>query len=306
MRPGRLPHAPAGPIGRGDADLASVIRMSRRALVLGGGGLTGVAWEVGLLLGLAEAGVDLGEADLLVGTSAGSIVAAQVACSVPFDRMFARQVEPTAGEIASRIGWTYGLRLLWTGLLAGGNPERFRVRVGALARAAHTVREADWRAVIADRLPVHEWPDRPLLITAVNATNGAFVIFDRGAGVPLVDAVAASCAVPLVWPPVTVGSRRFVDGGMRSAANADLASGCELVVIVAPQARGGGPLPGPRSQADALRAQGAQVVLVTPDVSSVAAMRPNALDPVRRAPSAHAGRAQGRSVAAEISAIWSG
>jgi NTE family protein len=55
-----------------------------------------------------------------------------------------------------------------------------------------------------------------------------------------------------------------------------------------------------------LRAQGARVVLVTPDVDSVAAMRPNALDPARRAPSAHAGRAQARPVAAEISAIWSG
>ena len=279
--------------------------MLRRAVVLGGGGVTGVAWEVGLLLGLAEAGVDLGTPDLLVGTSAGSVVAAQVASGVPLKEMFARQVEPASGEIGARIGWTYGLRLLWPWLLAGGNPQRFRTRVGALARAARTVSEEDRRAVIAARLPVHEWPDRPLLITAVDATDGTFVVFDRDDGVPLVDAVAASCAVHLVWPPVTVGSRRFIDGGMRSAANADLASGYDRVVIVAPLARGGGPIPGPRSQVDALRAQGARVVLVTPDAHSVAAIGSNVLDPSRRAPSAHAGRQQAGSEATETSAVWS-
>ena len=95
--------APDGP-GPGDTVLASVVQMLRRALVLGGGGVTGVAWEVGLLLGLAEAGVDLGAADLLVGTSAGSVVAAQVACGVPLEEMFARQVESASGEIAASIG----------------------------------------------------------------------------------------------------------------------------------------------------------------------------------------------------------
>jgi len=224
----------------GDTVLATLVRMLRRAVVLGGGGVTGVAWEVGLLLGLAEAGVDLGAADLLVGTSAGSVVAAQVASGVPLEEMFARQVESASGEIGASIGWTYGLRLLWPWLRAGANPERFRTRVGALARAARTVPEEDRRAVIAARLPVHEWPARPLLITAVDATDGTFVAFDREASVPLVDAVAASCAVPLVWPPVTVGARRFIDGGIRSAANADLASGFDRIVIVAPQARGGG------------------------------------------------------------------
>jgi NTE family protein len=279
--------------------------MLRRAVVLGGGGVTGVAWEVGLLLGLAEAGVDLGAADLLVGTSAGSVVAAQVASGVPLEEMFATQVESASGEIGASIGWTYGLRLLWSWLRARGNPERFRTRVGALARAAQTVPEEDRRTVIAARLPVHEWPDRSLLITAVDATDGTFVVFDRETNVSLVDAVAASCAVPLVWPPVTVGSRRFIDGGMRSAANADLASGFDRIVIVAPLARGGGLIPGPRSQAEALRAQGARVVLVTPDDDSVAAVGSNVLDPSRRAPSAHAGRRQASSEAAEVSAVWS-
>jgi NTE family protein len=289
----------------GETTLATLIQMLRRAVVLGGGGVTGVAWEVGLLLGLAEAGVDLGTAELFVGTSAGSVVAAQVASGVPLGEMFARQVESASGEIGARLGWTYGMRLLWPWLRAGGNPQRFRTRVGALARAARTVPEEDRRAVIAARLPVHEWPDRPLLITAVDATDGTFVVFDRDAGVPLVDAVAASCAVPLVWPPVTVGSRRFVDGGMRSTANADLAAGFDTIVIVAPLARGGGPIRGPRSQADALRAQGARVVLVTPDADSVAAIGSNLLDPSRRTPSAHAGRQQGGAAAAEVSAVWS-
>jgi NTE family protein len=293
-------------VRRAVADVASVSPVSRRAVVLGAGGITGVAWEVGLFLGLAEAGVDLTEADLLIGTSAGSVVAAEVAWGVPLEQMFAMQIAPVAREEAARIGWNRTLRMAWAGLMAGGDPERFGKRVGALARSARTMPEADRRAVFAARLPADEWPDRPLLITAVDANNGTFTVFGRESGASLIDAVAASCAVPLVWPPVTVGSGRFVDGGMRSAANADLASGCDRVVIIAPIAVGGGPVHGPRAQAEALRAQGAHVVLVAPDVTSLTAIGPNVLDPLRREASARAGRKQARSVAAEVSAVWFG
>ena len=66
------------------------------------------------------------------------------------------------------------------------------------------------------------------------ADNGEFVAFEKSSGVSLVDAVAASCAVPGVWPPVTINGRRYIDGGMRSAVNADLAAGYERVVVLAP------------------------------------------------------------------------
>ena len=115
--------------------------------------------------------------------------------------------------------------------------------------------EEDRRTVIAARLPVHEWTDRPLLITAVDATDGPFVLFDREASVPFVDAVAAQLRRSAGAALVTVGSRGFMDGGMRSGAEADLAAGFDSIVIVAPLARAGS-IPGPRFQAAALRAQG--------------------------------------------------
>jgi len=264
-----------------------------------------VAWEIGMLAGLQEGGIDLTSADLLVGTSAGSVVAAQVACGVSLSAMLDRQLAASSGEIAASVGGTYVLRLFGAMLLAGGNPQRFRVRIGAMARRARTIPESERRAVIADRLGSREWPERRLLITTVDAADGSFVVLDRDAGVSLVDAVAASCAVPLIWPPVTVGARRFIDGGMRSSANVDLAAGCDKVVVVAPIARGGGPLPGPNAQAEALRSGGAQVAVVTPDAAAVRAIGRNVLDPSRRAPAARAGHAQSSLVAPQIVEVWS-
>ncbi|MET8467240.1 patatin-like phospholipase family protein, partial [Micromonospora zamorensis] len=205
----------------------------RRALVLGGGGVTGVAWELGLLAGLVERGVPVTEADLVVGTSAGSVVGALVCSELPVQRFYEEQLAPPSSEVAARLGFATLARLVW----AGGRTRdaaRSRARIGAMALAARTPSEASRRAVIEARLPEREWPRRRLLVTAVDASSGEFVVFDRDSEVSLVDAVGASCAVPGVWPPVTIGARRFVDGGMRSTVNADLAAGAERVLVLAP------------------------------------------------------------------------
>lgn len=285
-------------------NFTSVTRVSR-ALVLGGGGVTGIAWEIGLLAGLQEAGVDLTTADLLVGTSAGSVVAAQVACGADLAWMLHRQLEASSGEIPASIGLAFGLRMVWAMLLARRDPQRFGAHMGAMAIRARTVPEDERRTVIANRLTSHQWPDRRLLITAVDAADGSFVVLDRASGVSLVDAVAASCAVPLVWPPITVNGRRLIDGGMRSSANADLASGCDGVVVVAPMARGGGLLPGPHAQAEALRSEGATVTVVTPDSNALDAIGRNVLDPAHRDPAARAGHVQAAAVTDQVADVWS-
>ncbi|MFF5181602.1 patatin-like phospholipase family protein [Micromonospora sp. NPDC000316] len=275
----------------------------QRALVLGGGGVTGVAWELGLLAGLAERGVDVSEADLVVGTSAGSVVGAQVCSGVPLEQLYAEQLAPPSGERAARLGFAALARLVW----AGGrtrDPVRSRARIGAMAVAARTSSEASRRAVIEARLPVREWPARRLLITAVDAASGEFVVFDADSGVALVDAVGASCAVPGVWPPVTVGVRRYVDGGMRSPVNADLAADARRVLVIAPTSGAFGPMPRLSAQVAALRAAGSRVVLVTPDAGARKAIGRNVLDPARRAGSARAGRAQAAVIADEVAALW--
>ncbi|BFU43572.1 patatin-like phospholipase family protein [Krasilnikovia sp. MM14-A1004] len=274
----------------------------RRALVLGGGGVTGVAWEIGLLHGLAEHGLDLTGADLFVGTSAGSVVAAQVTTGADLAEMYASQRAAATHEIAAKIG----ARVIWHFAIAGlwpGDGRQGRARIGRAALRARTVPEAERLAVIAQRVSTDEWPTTPLLIPAVVAETGEVVVFDRGSGVSLVDAVAASCAVPLVWPPMTVNGTRYVDGGVRSVANVDLARGCQRVVVIAPMSRSARRAGRPDAQAAAL-GPGVRSVVVSPDAAAVTAIGPNALDPARRAPAAEAGRSQAAEAVARVREVW--
>ena len=277
--------------------------MDRRALILGGGGVTGIAWETGLIAGLADLGIDLAAADVIIGTSAGSLVGTDIASGQELESLYQAQLAPPAPEPAARMGWGVIGRLLWV-MGTSRDPVRARVRIGRWALAARTMPEADRRKVFEARLPVSDWPAKMLKVTAVDARTGEFVVFDSAGDVGLVDAVGASCAVPGVWPPVTIGDRRFVDGGVRSVANADLAAGYERVVIVAPVAQGVGHMTSPRRQAAGLAAAGARVVLVRPDRAAVHAIGRNVLDVSRRAAAATAGRAQATAEAAAVQAVW--
>jgi NTE family protein len=270
-----------------------------RTLVLGGGGVAGIAWTTGLLAGLADAGQDVSGADLLIGTSAGSNVAAQLGSGLPLEDLYARQADPArqAREIPAdvdleRVGAEFA------GMLSGARDEHEALaRIGAYALAAPTVPEASRRDVIVSRLPSAGWPERRILIVAVDAESGETRVFDRESGVSLIDAVAASSAVPGVWPPVTIGGRRYIDGGARSPDNADLAIGSEQVVIISPLGYDS-PLPSPmplRAVVGHLREGGAQVTVISPDAGSAAAIGVNLLDPGTRTPAARAGRAQGQA-----------
>jgi NTE family protein len=277
-----------------------------RALVLGAGGITGVAWLLGMLSGLRELGIDLTDAELVVGTSAGAVVGAQVATGVDPQERYAAQLEPPGREVAAALGTGAMLRLALAAAAGGRDPQRVRARIGRFALRAPTGPGVDRIAVIGRRLPVHEWPERALRLTAVDAHTGELVVLDGQAGVPLVEAVAASCAVPGVWPPVSTGGRMLVDGGLRSPANADLAAGCDRVVVLAPTVRALGPMVGVGPQVAELRAGGAQVALVSPDAGALAAIGRNVLDPARRAAAARAGRAQAAGAAADVAATWVG
>jgi NTE family protein len=279
----------------------------RTALVLGGGGITGIAWEIGLLAGLAEAGVDLSTADLVVGTSAGSVVGAQLTSGAELKDLYARQLQPPTGEQASHLRRSTLARSAWAMLRTRGDSTAFRRRIGSIALAAEkaglTPTEQERIDIIGERLVRADWPERALVVTAVDAETGEFRPFDRDSGVPLVRAVAASCAVPGVYPPVTIDGRRYVDGGMRSAANADLAQGYERVVVLAPLPRGIGPMASVDAQVTAMVAR---VAVVSPDAASTRAIGKNVLDPAARIPSAEAGRAQAASVAAQLADVWTG
>jgi NTE family protein len=273
---------------------------TERALVLGGGGLAGIAWQTGILYGLAEAGVEVTGADLVVGTSAGSTVAAQLGSGLPLAELFERQADPARqNEELTPTGMSLEELMLTIAKLLEEVPDPVRRnrRIGELALAAATPPEAARRAVIEARLPKHEWPSWPLSVVAVDVHTGEHVVFDRDSGVELVDAVAASCAVPGVWPPVTIGASRYMDGGARAFTNVDLARAYRRVLVIAPLAEPG--------FADQLAELTGRVEVIQPDADSLAAFGTEVLDPAVRTPAARAGRAQGRRAAAQISALWS-
>jgi NTE family protein len=185
-----------------------------------------------------------------------------------------------------------------------------RRRLGAAAldmdAASDGSWQTDWRATVAARLPGQQWPQRTVLITAVDAHTGEPVVFDRHSGIDLVDAVAASCASGL---PYRIGGTRYIDGGYRrSSENADLAAGYERVLVLSPF---GGRTLQPldwgtqlATQVDELRAAGSRVETIFPDSNSEHMFGANAMDLSLRPPAARAGYDQGRTVAEQLIEFW--
>lgn len=278
----------------------------RSALVLGGGGVNGIAWELGVLTGLYDAGVDLTEADLVVGTSAGAAVAAQITSGADPHELFAAMHVPAERSSERFVDVDHdAFGAMLAELIANAaDVGRLRTTIGAMALAAPTVTEAERMEIIAARLPVRDWPQRGLIITAVDAESGELVAFDRDSGVPLVHAVAASCAVPGVWPPVTINGRRYMDGGVGSLVNTELAAGYERIVVIAPLIEFPGlPIPGVSDEVAQLRAA-ARVAMISPDEDALNAIGPNLLDPKRQPAAADAGYRQASAAVDEVGPVW--
>lgn len=193
-----------------------------RALVLGGGGSAGNAWLIGVIAGLADAGLDVTDADLTIGTSAGSTAAAQISCAGPgqlYAEILSAPVPPARTPVAANGSRGFvgtpddQLRRMTEIIAASADVEDMRRRQGAAALAKDATSDgsehARWRATVASRLPEQQWPSRAIRITAVDAHTGEPVVFDGSSGVDLVDAVAASCAGGFAY---RVGDRRYIDG----------------------------------------------------------------------------------------------
>ncbi|BDZ45530.1 patatin-like phospholipase family protein [Naasia aerilata] len=288
-----------------------------RALVLAGAGAAGNAWQLGLIAGLAEAGVDLTHADLVIGTSAGSTVAAQITSGIRPSELYAAilaEVVPPHGPGAARgRGPLSGPQYMeWSGGIIGesADPSDMRRRMGAAALGMDADDEAGsarWRAIVASRLPRQSWPEQRVLIPAIDARTGEPVVFDGHSGIDLVDAVAASTSNGF-GGPYRIGEKRYLNGGYRRTSNADLAAGCDRVLVLDPFS-GRSRTPSEwgmdlATQVDELRAGGSDVRTVFPDERSGDVFNANALDPATRPPAARGGHAQGRALAAELSGFW--
>lgn len=289
--------------------------MGSRALVLGGGGPVGIAWESGLIAGLAEAGIDLSGADFFVGTSAGSVVGAQLAMG----RSPAQLAEPFIGKgeppssPSESLAAPPDLSVLigkimesYAGVRAN---EEVCAEIGAWALSMPTMSEEAFLTSFGRTLaglPENYWPDRKFSCTAVDAVSGVFTEWGNGSGVPLVRAVASSCAVPGIFPPVSISGRRYIDGGMRSATNADLAKGYQVVVVILLSGTAmpevfGRPL---ERELKVLRDSGSRVELIRPDAGSIEAFGPNLMDYRRRPAAAEAGIRQGKAGVEGLREHW--
>jgi len=296
-----------------------VLAAGERALVLGGGGSTGNAWLIGVIAGLFDAGLDVATADLTIGTSAGSTAAAQIAGATPTELLaavLAAAPQQRTGPVGSDRGRVPILRVadhmerISKIIASAEDAADMRRRMGAAALEMHAAsdgsRQTQWRATVAERLPSQLWPERTVLITAVDAHTGEPVVFDRHSGVDLVDAVAASCASGI---PYRIGDSRYIDGGYRSnAENADLAAGYARVLVLSPF---GGRTLTPvdwgmhlATQVDELRARGSRVETIFPDSNSEHMFGANAMDLSLRPPAARAGYDQGRALAEQLTEFW--
>lgn len=280
-----------------------------RACVIGCGGVLGIAWSVGLITGLARAGVRLEDTGLWIGASAGSVVAARLASQTSVESLFAEQ---TNGSVASEeIFRPYSQsavdaknQLLFDKVR--GDLTQARQRIGAWALRSNTPPLEQRRAIIAHRLKNADWPETPLRIVTVNAHTGAEKIWDRHCAIELIDAVTASCAVPGTWPSVALQGDYYMDGGLRSMTNADLAMGAKRVLVISPLGYSdANPVSGHlRAELAQLQTQGAKVLVLAPDAASLAAIGLNILDPGKSTAVALAGLQQGQQWAAQVSAFW--
>jgi NTE family protein len=319
----------ASDLPRSDQDRPQVDATKRvpaaaeRALVLGGGGSTGNAWLIGVIAGLFDAGLDVTTADLTIGTSAGSTAAAQIAGATPTE-LLAAIVAAAPQQRTAPVGSDRGrgpvrpaadhMERTSKIIASAADAADMRRRIGAAALdmdaasdgSRQTQWQTRWRATVAARLPNQHWPQRTMLITAVDAHTGEPVVFDRHSGVDLADAVAASCASGFAY---SIGGSRYIDGGYRSnAENADLAAGYGRVLVLSPF---GGRTRTPvewgmhlTTQVDELRAGGSRVETIFPDSDSEHMFGANAMDLSLRPPAARAGYNQGSALAEQLTEFW--
>jgi NTE family protein len=291
---------------------------TERALVLHGGGSLGNAWEIGVVAGLLDAGLDVTKADLIVGTSAGATAAAQITAADPGELLDAilsaappqrSGPVPASGMAAPTQPAPNHLERTNQIIAAAQDAADMRRQMGAAAleldAASDDSASGRWRSITASRLTSESWPEQRILITAVDARTGEPVVFDRSSGVDLADAIAASTSS---GAPYRLGDARYIDGGYRRNENADLAIGYGRVLVLSPF---GGRSRHPMewgmqlsAQVEELRASGSTVETIFPDADSLAVFGDNMMDASKRPLAAQAGYDQATRVAGELSELW--
>lgn len=258
-----------------------------------------------MLTSLYDAGIDLLDVELMVGTSVGSTAAVELTTGDPhrmLDHILAdepreRNSPPAAHAFVQMLAQAIGRHFEAPAILA---------EIGALALQSAGASTDKMREIVLGSLRVREWPEQRLLIPAVDASTGELTVFTRDSDVSLVDAMCASCALPGVWTPFALGGRHYIDGSTRSSTNADQAAGNDRVLVVAP-VNGIRGIPGAsfEESLEPVRARG-EAFLIKPDQASKQAMGRDVFDMSRRVPAVRAGLVQGESVVTAVKDFWLG
>ncbi|WP_068545131.1 patatin-like phospholipase family protein [Thalassotalea crassostreae] len=282
--------------------------MNKNTLVLGGGGLTGIAWMTGILSALEQHDISPQSFSKAIGTSAGSAVAAQIYSEVPIGELYLNQVQSTkqSSEFKPKLNKMWLLFKLLPALFYWKKPRAFRKKVAEIALKRGFELTTQRFEAVKSRLSGDHWHSA-VNIVALNAETGDKAVFNQSSNVMLADAVTASCAVPLVWPAHKINGEYFIDGGVRSLNNADLAIGADKVLILSPMGEGHGSFPGNNLQQEItlLESNGAKVFLITPDLIAKQQMGKDPLAPEKKSAAAETGLRQGLLIAQQVSQFLS-
>jgi len=267
-----------------------------------------------------ERGIDFSRADLIIGTSAGAIVGARLASRMPPSDFINAALAPSDGTPPGQPDQTSSSPPPDLSFLAGkleemgtgkGSQQSIRAEIGQWARKVHpVVSESQFVASYQRRFPEKEWPSRSYECVSVDGADGSLRVWNGSSDVPLALAVASSCALPGVFAPVTINGHRYMDGGVRSVTNADLARGCKMALVLAPTMGLDDPLAKSFTrpldgELQVLRDSGCKVELIVPDTASLKAFGASIGDENNRAPALNAGRIQGRKMAGAVAKLWS-
>ncbi|MFE9322119.1 patatin-like phospholipase family protein [Nocardia sp. NPDC052278] len=266
-----------------------------RAVVLGPGGVVGTAWLIGFLHGLRRAGIDLADADTIVGTSAGAIAAVVLTSGRDLADLATRAAQPESGPPGGDsevVGQAMALARA-----AGDEPEErrrdeLRRQIGRLAMAAAAGPARVHVDRMRDLVGASSWSHGGLRIPVIDVETGEPVVFTSADGLAPYLAAAASSAVPGLTTPVEINGRHYLDGGFRNGINADLVTGADTLVVIEPL---GHLFPTSVANAEAH---------IVPDEASSAALGTDFADRTRWAACFEAGSAQAALVASAILDVW--
>lgn len=284
----------------------------RRALVLSGGGPTGRAFEVGILKGLRDAGVDVTQPDLVVGTSAGGVLGSQLRAGDSVDAMYDALLTATDSGTGAPtdVGFdpAYFLQTVQILNAATDVTPDLRVEIGNRALAAPKAMSMDDQLHFIDTDLgglVHHWPSQPLELAAADVSTGTMRFFDSTQNAPIELALAASSALPGRVAPIDIGEQRYMDGMVGGACptgcwpNLDGAAGYDIIVVIMT-----GDAPPVDQEVARMRSLGSKLIVISPNAEAAAARGQNPFDLSRLGPAAEAARHQATSLAGDVRNLW--